>query len=135
MKKRMNGAQIVVEALKRQGVEYIFGYPGGACMPIFDALVDAPEQKIILVRHEQGATHMADGYAKATGKTGVVLVISRSRCNQHSHGDTNCSNGFCPARYPDRTDYNPNLGKDAFQEADVFGVTMPIVKQVIWSGM
>ena len=54
MKKRMNGAQIVVEAPKRQGVEYIFGYPGGACMPIFDALVDAPEQKIILVRHEQG---------------------------------------------------------------------------------
>ena len=53
----MNGAQIVVEVLKKQGVEYIFGYPGGACMPIFDALVDAPELKIILVRHEQGATH------------------------------------------------------------------------------
>jgi len=67
MKKRLNGSQILVEVLKKQGVEYIFGYPGGACMPIFDALVDAPEIKIILVRHEQGATHMADVYAKASG--------------------------------------------------------------------
>ena len=66
MKKRLNGSQILVEVLKKHGVEYIFGYPGGACMPIFDALVDAPELKIILVRHEQGATHMADGDRKST---------------------------------------------------------------------
>ena len=124
----MNGAQIVVEALKRQGVEYIFGYPGGACMPIFDALVDAPEQKIILVRHEQGATHMADGYAKATGKTGVVLVTS-------GPGATNTVTGILTAQMDSvtlviltRRTTPPNLGKDAFQEADVFGVTMPIVK-------
>ncbi|HCV85012.1 MAG TPA: acetolactate synthase large subunit, partial [Deltaproteobacteria bacterium] len=59
----MNGAQVVVEALKREGVKHIFGYPGGACMPIFDALLDAPELELVLVRHEQGGTHMADGYA------------------------------------------------------------------------
>ncbi len=128
MKKSMNGAQILVEVLKNQGVECIFGYPGGSCMPIFDALVDAPELKMILVRHEQGATHMADGYARATGKTGVVLVTS-------GPGATNTVTGILTAHmdsiplvvFTGQT-ITPNLGKDAFQEADVFGVTMPVVK-------
>ena len=128
MKKRMNGAQIVVEALKRQGVEYIFGYPGGACMPIFDALVDAPEQKIILVRHEQGATHMADGYAKATGKTGVVLVTSGPGATNTVTGILTAQMDSVPLVILTGQTVTPNLGKDAFQEADVFGVTMPIVK-------
>ena len=128
MKKRMNGAQIVVEALKRQGVEYIFGYPGGACMPIFDALVDAPEQKIILVRHEQGATHMADGYAKATGKTGVVLVTSGPGATNTVTGILTAQMDSVPLVILTGQTITPNLGKDAFQEADVFGVTMPIVK-------
>ena len=128
MKKRMNGAQIVVEVLKRQGVEYIFGYPGGACMPIFDALVDAPEQKIILVRHEQGATHMADGYAKATGKTGVVLVTSGPGATNTVTGILTAQMDSVPLVILTGQTITPNLGKDAFQEADVFGVTMPIVK-------
>ena len=124
----MNGAQIVVEALKRQGVEYIFGYPGGACMPIFDALVDAPEQKIVLVRHEQGATHMADGYAKATGKTGVVLVTSGPGATNTVTGILTAQMDSVPLVILTGQTITPNLGKDAFQEADVFGVTMPIVK-------
>ena len=124
----MNGAQIVVEALKRQSVEYIFGYPGGACMPIFDALVDAPEQKIILVRHEQGATHMADGYAKATGKPGVVLVTSGPGATNTVTGILTAQMDSVPLVILTGQTITPNLGKDAFQEADVFGVTMPIVK-------
>ena len=124
----MNGAQIVVEALKKQGVEYIFGYPGGACMPIFDALVDAPELKIILVRHEQGATHMADGYAKATGKTGVVLVTSGPGATNTVTGILTAHMDSVPIVILTGQTITPNLGKDAFQEADVFGVTMPIVK-------
>ncbi len=124
----MNGAQIVVEALKRQNVEYIFGYPGGACMPIFDALVDAPEQKIILVRHEQGATHMADGYAKATGKPGVVLVTSGPGATNTVTGILTAQMDSVPLVVLTGQTITPNLGKDAFQEADVFGVTMPIVK-------
>lgn len=128
MKKRMNGAQIVVEVLKKQGVEYIFGYPGGACMPIFDALVDAPELKIILVRHEQGATHMADGYAKATGKTGVVLVTSGPGATNTVTGILTAHMDSVPLVILTGQTITPNLGKDAFQEADVFGVTMPVVK-------
>ena len=125
---RMNGAQIVVEVLKKQGVEYIFGYPGGACMPIFDALVDAPELKIILVRHEQGATHMADGYAKATGKTGVVLVTSGPGATNTVTGILTAHMDSVPLVILTGQTITQNLGKDAFQEADVFGVTMPIVK-------
>ena len=128
MKKRMNGAQIVVEVLKKQGVEYIFGYPGGACMPIFDALVEAPELKIILVRHEQGATHMADGYAKATGNTGVVLVTSGPGATNTVTGILTAHMDSVPLVILTGQTITQNLGKDAFQEADVFGVTMPIVK-------
>ena len=124
----MNGAQIVVEVLKKQGVEYIFGYPGGACMPIFDALVDAPELKIILVRHEQGATHMADGYAKSTGKTGVVLVTSGPGATNTVTGILTAHMDSVPLVILTGQTITQNLGKDAFQEADVFGVTMPIVK-------
>ncbi len=124
----MNGAQIVVEVLKKQGVEYIFGYPGGACMPIFDALVDAPELKIILVRHEQGATHMADGYAKSTGKTGVVLVTSGPGATNTVTGILTAHMDSVPLVILTGQTITPNLGKDAFQEADVFGVTMPVVK-------
>jgi acetolactate synthase-1/2/3 large subunit len=128
IKKRMNGAQIVVEVIKNHGVEYIFGYPGGACMPIFDALVDAPELKMILVRHEQGATHMADGYARATGKTGVVLVTSGPGATNTVTGILTAHMDSVPLVVLTGQTITPNLGKDAFQEADVFGVTMPVVK-------
>ena len=124
----MRGADKVIEALERHGVEYVFGHPGGAAMPIFDALVDSTKLKFVLTRHEQGATHMADGYARATGKPGVVLVTS-------GPGATNTITGLLTAQM----DSSPlivltgqtitsMLGKDAFQEADVFGISMPVVK-------
>ncbi len=124
----MNGAQIIVEELKKQNVKYIFGYPGGACMPIFDALVDSPELKMILVRHEQGATHMADGYARTTGKTGVVLVTSGPGATNTVTGILTAHMDSVPLVVLTGQTITPNLGKDAFQEADVFGVTMPVVK-------
>ena len=124
----MNGSQIVVEALRRHGVDYLFGYPGGACMPIFDALVDAPEIKIVLVRHEQGGTHMADGYARATGKPGVVLVTSGPGATNTVTGLLTAQMDSVPMVVLTGQTITPNLGKDAFQEADVFGVTMPVVK-------
>ena len=124
----MNGSQIIVEALRRQGVDYLFGYPGGACMPIFDALVDAPEIKIVLVRHEQGGTHMADGYARATGKPGVVLVTSGPGATNTVTGLLTAQMDSVPMVVLTGQTITPNLGKDAFQEADVFGVTMPVVK-------
>ena len=72
----MTGAEMVVRALKDQGVTHIFGYPGGAVLPIYDALFNEPRHHHVLVRHEQGATHAAEGYARSTGKPGVVLVTS-----------------------------------------------------------
>ena len=121
------GAQVLVDCLEKEGVEYIFGLSGGAAIPIFDALVDS-KIKLILVRHEQGATHMADGYARVTGKPGVVLVTS-------GPGATNTITGL----YTSMMDSVPiivlsgqvptfALGTDAFQEADVFGISMPAVK-------
>ena len=74
-KKTLNGAEVTLECLKREGVEIIFGYPGGSAIPLFDALYDS-NMKVVLSRHEQGATHMADGYARQTGKVGVALVTS-----------------------------------------------------------
>jgi acetolactate synthase-1/2/3 large subunit len=124
----MNGAQIIVEGLKREGVKYIFGYPGGACMPIFDALLDAPELDLVLVRHEQGATHMADGYARATGQTGVVLVTSGPGATNTVTGLLTAQMDSVPMVVLTGQTITPNLGKDAFQEADIFGVTMPVVK-------
>ncbi len=126
-KKTLTGASALIKCLEKKGVEYIFGYPGGAAIPIFDALVDS-DIKLILVRHEQGATHMADGYARVTGKPGVVLVTS-------GPGATNTVTGILTAQMDSiplivlcGQTITPSLGKDAFQEADVFGITAPIVK-------
>ncbi|HTO07828.1 MAG TPA: biosynthetic-type acetolactate synthase large subunit [Myxococcota bacterium] len=121
------GGEKIIQCLEREGVQYIFGLSGGAAMPMFDALVDS-KIKLILTRHEQGATHMADGYARSTGKPGVVLVTS-------GPGATNTVTGLLTAQM----DSAPiivlcgqtnavNLGKDAFQEADVTGITYPVVK-------
>ncbi len=125
--KNVNAAKSLMNSLEKLGVEYIFGYPGGAAMPIFDALYDS-SIKLILVRHEQGATHMADGYARATGKPGVVLVTS-------GPGATNTVTGLLTAQMDSvpiivicGQTISPMLGKDAFQEADVFGITAPTVK-------
>ncbi len=123
----MTGAQAVVEAFTREGVEYVFGLPGGACLPLFDALYDA-KFKVILVRHEQGAVHMAEGYARSTGRPGVVVVTS-------GPGATNTVTGIADA-YMDSIPLvvitgqvkSFLIGNDAFQEADVTGITRPITK-------
>ena len=124
----LTGSQILVQFLKDQGVEYVFGYPGGAVLHIYDELYKQNELKHILVRHEQGATHMADGYARATGKPGVVLVTS-------GPGATNAVTGIATA-YMDSiplvviTGQVPThaIGSDAFQEVDCVGITRPCVK-------
>jgi acetolactate synthase-1/2/3 large subunit len=121
------GGEKVIQCLEREGVDVVFGLSGGAAMPIFDALVDS-KVKLILVRHEQGATHMADGYARSTGRPGVALVTS-------GPGATNTVTGLLTA-YMDSVPIivltgqtiTPMLGKDAFQEADVTGITYPVVK-------
>ncbi len=126
-KKTITGAEALIKCLENKGVEYIFGYPGGAAIPIFDALVDSPI-KLILVRHEQGATHMADGYARATGKPGVVLVTSGPGATNTVTGILTAQMDSVPLIVLTGQTITPSLGKDAFQEADVFGITAPIVK-------
>ena len=124
----LTGAQIVVQSLKDEGVELVFGYPGGAALHIYDAFYSQEDVRHILVRHEQAATHAADGYARATGKTGVVLVTS-------GPGVTNAVTGIATA-YMDSipmvvlTGQVPThlIGDDAFQEVDTIGITRPCVK-------
>ncbi len=124
---KRTGAQIVWECLVRQGVKTLFGYPGGAILPTYDAMLDYPIHHV-LVRHEQGATHMADGYARASGKVGVAMATS-------GPGATNMVTGIATAMM----DSSPivcitgqvgsrAIGSDAFQETDVTGVTLPITK-------
>ena len=124
----LSGADIFFECLKREGVDTIFGFPGGAVLKIYEKLYDIDFLQHILVRHEQGAAHMAEGYAKATGKVGVVLVTS-------GPGATNTVTGIADA-YMDSvpivvfTGQVPShlIGNDAFQEADIIGITRPITK-------
>ncbi len=124
----MTGAQILIECLKREGVEVIFGYPGGQILPTFDVLYDTKEIKFILTRHEQGAAHAADGYARATGKVGVCMSTS-------GPGATNLVTGIANA-YMDSVPIiaitgqvgTHLIGNDAFQESDVTGITRPITK-------
>jgi acetolactate synthase-1/2/3 large subunit len=126
-KKTLTGAQILWDCLVRQGVNVVFGYPGGAILPAYDAMLDYPIRHI-LVRHEQGATHMADGYARATGKVGVAIATS-------GPGATNMVTGIATAMM----DSSPIvcitgqvgsglIGSDAFQETDITGITLPITK-------
>src|SRR5512138_4045929 len=121
------GAEKLIRCLEREGVEYVFGLSGGAAMPIFDALVDS-KIKLILVRHEQGATHMADGYARSTGKPGVVLVTSGPGATNTVTGMLTALMDSCPMIVLTGQTVSPMLGKDAFQEADVTGITYPVVK-------
>ncbi|MDD3374702.1 MAG: biosynthetic-type acetolactate synthase large subunit [Candidatus Omnitrophica bacterium] len=126
-KKLINGAQVLIKCLENQGVEYMFGLPGGSVIPLFDALVDS-KIKSILVRHEQGATHMADGYARATGKAGVVLVTSGPAATNTITGIMTAHMDSVPMIVLCGQTITPMLGKDAFQETDTFGVSMPVVK-------
>ena len=124
----LSGAEIVVQCLKDEGVEYIFGYPGGSVLHIYDAIFKQDDVRHILVRHEQGATHAADGYARSTGKPGVVLVTS-------GPGATNAVTGIATA-FMDSIPLvvltgqvpTPVIGSDAFQECDTIGITRPCVK-------
>jgi len=123
----MTGAQILIECLKREGVEVIFGYPGGSVLPIFDKLYDA-DIKFILTRHEQGAAHAADGYARATGKTGVCLATSGPGATNLTTGIANAYMDSIPVVAITGQVKSFLIGNDAFQEADVTGVTRPITK-------
>ena len=124
----LSGGQILVQCLKDEGVEFVFGYPGGSVLHIYDAIFHQDDVKHILVRHEQGATHSADAYARATGKPGVVLVTS-------GPGATNAVTGIATA-YMDSIPMvilsgqvpSPVIGSDAFQEVDTVGITRPCVK-------
>ena len=128
MTRQMTGAEMVVQALKDQGVDTVFGYPGGAVLPIYDAIFQQNDIRHILVRHEQGAAHAAEGYARATGKPGVCLVTS-------GPGATNAVTGMTDALMDSipiivLTGQVPTfmIGSDAFQEADTVGITRPCTK-------
>ncbi len=128
-KQALDGAQALVKGLERQGVEYIWGLSGGAAIPIFDAIVTTGTKiKLVLVRHEQGATHIADGYARVTGRPGVVLVTSGPGATNTVTGILTAHMDSVPMVLLTGQTISPMLGKDAFQEADVFGITMPVVK-------
>src|ERR1700680_4229051 len=124
----MTGAEMVIEALADQGVEHIFGYPGGAVLPIYDAMFQQKKVQHILVRHEQGAVHAAEGYARSTGKVGCVLVTSGPGATNAVTGLTDalmdsiplvCITGQVPTHL---------IGNDAFQECDTVGITRPCTK-------
>ena len=124
-----DGGQALVKALENEGIEYLFGLSGGAALPIFDALVSTDNKmKFVLVRHEQGASHMADGYARATGKPAVVLVTSGPGATNTLTGIMTAHMDSVPMLVVTGQQVTGMLGKDAFQEADIFGITMPIVK-------
>src|SRR5438874_7381010 len=124
----MPGAEMVIKALVDQGVDVVFGYPGGAVLPIYDALFKQNHVRHILVRHEQAAVHAAEGYARTTGKVGVVLVTSGPGATNAVTGLTDalmdsipivCLTGQVPTHL---------IGNDAFQEADTTGITRPCTK-------
>ena len=125
--KSPTGGEKLIQCLEREGVEYIFGLSGGAAMPMFDALVDSKIQ-LVLVRHEQGATHMADGYARSSGRPGVVLVTSGPGATNTVTGLLTALMDSSPLIVITGQTISPMLGKDAFQEADVTGITYPVVK-------
>src|ERR1017187_4942201 len=125
----MDGATAVIRTLESQGVEYIFGYSGGAALPLFDALITSGTKiKFILVRHEQGAAHMADGYARASGKPGVVLVTSGPGAGNVVTGLMTAHMDSVPIIVLSGQQIRPMIGMDAFQEADILNITMPVVK-------
>jgi len=124
---KLSGAQILVESLEAEGVDTIFGYPGGSALPIYDALYDA-KIRHILTRHEQGAVHAADGYARATGRPGVCLVTSGPGATNLVTGIANAYMDSVPLIAITGQVAQSMLGRDSFQEADITGITMPITK-------
>ncbi len=126
---KLDGAQALLKTLDELGIEYIFGYSGGAALPIFDALETVKtKMKFVLVRHEQGAVHMADGYARATGRPAAVLVTSGPGAGNTVSGLMTAQMDSVPMIVLTGQQVLWMLGKDAFQEADTFSITMPVVK-------
>ena len=128
MPRMMSGAEIVLAALADQGVEHIFGYPGGAVLPIYDEIFKQSAIQHILVRHEQGATHMAEGYARSTGKVGVVLVTSGPGATNAVTGLTDALMDSIPLVCITGQVATHMIGSDAFQECDTVGITRPCTK-------
>ncbi len=128
MAETMTGAQMVIRALKDQGVTHIFGYPGGAVLPIYDALFEAEGIEHILVRHEQGAAHAAEGYARSTGKPGVLLVTSGPGATNAVTGLTDALMDSIPIVMLSGQVPTHLIGTDAFQECDTVGITRPCTK-------
>ena len=126
-KKELTGAAILLEALQKEGVNLIFGYPGGVLLPLYDALLDSPIRHI-LARHEQGVVHAADGYARVTGKVGVCLATSGPGATNLVTGITNAYMDSIPLVVLTGQVVTSLLGTDSFQEADITGITMPITK-------
>ena len=125
---QLTGAQVVIQALVDQGVEVIFGYPGGAVLPLYDALFQQDKIRHILVRHEQAAVHAAEGYARSTGKVGVVLVTSGPGATNTVTGLTDALMDFVPIVCLTGQVPTHMIGNDAFQEADTVGITRPCTK-------
>jgi acetolactate synthase I/II/III large subunit len=124
----ITGAQALLESLKHEGVDIIFGYPGGQVLPLYDAMYSFKDIKHILVRHEQGAAHMADGYARATGKVGVCVATSGPGATNLVTGIANAHMDSIPMVAITGQVSTTLLGRDSFQEADITGITMPITK-------
>ena len=124
----MSGSQLVLEALKSLGVDTIFGYPGGAVLPLYDAIYSFKGIRHILGRHEQGCVHEAEGYAKSTGKIGVAVVTSGPGATNAITGIADAMSDSVPLLVFTGQVATPGIGKDAFQEADMVGMTMPITK-------
>ena len=125
---RKTGAQILCESLVKEGVEVIFGFPGGAVLPLYDTLPQYPQLRHILVRHEQGAAHAADAYARVTGKAGVCLATSGPGATNLVTGIANACLDSSPVVAITGQVATPFVGKDAFQEVDITGITLPITK-------
>ena len=125
---KISGAEILIESLKREGVKHIFGYPGGVVLNIFDRLYDNKDIQLILTRHEQGAVHAADGYARSTGKPGVALVTSGPGATNTVTGIANASMDSIPLVVFSGQVPTMLIGNDAFQEADIVGISRPCTK-------
>ena len=125
---KLTGAQALLESLRNEGVEVIFGFPGGVVLPIYDCLYDCKFLRHILVRHEQGAAHAADGYARATGRVGVCLATSGPGATNLVTGIANAHMDSIPIVAITGQQRTSVLGKDSFQEADITGITLPITK-------
>ncbi|RJQ37851.1 MAG: biosynthetic-type acetolactate synthase large subunit [Dehalococcoidia bacterium] len=125
---KLSGAQILCESLQKEGAEVIFGFPGGSVLPLYDVLPQYPKLRHILVRHEQGAAHAADGYARATGKVGVCVATSGPGATNLVTGIANACLDSVPVVAITGQVARPFIGKDAFQEVDITGITLPITK-------